>query len=249
MRGPLIALVTYHLAPGRVTGWDSGAYGVHDLYVAALRRAGGVPVLLPPGDEAGPEEVLAPFDGLLLAGGGDVDPRRYAAERHPETAKVDAERDELEIGLVRAADEAGLPTLAICRGAQVTNVAFGGTLLQHLPDDPARTCHESERSGADHRHAVKLAESSRLAELSGAATLDVVSRHHQGIEHVGEGLVAVGWSDDGLVEAVERSGGWTLAVQWHPEVTAAVEPAQQGLFDALVREASARGRSSRRVVG
>jgi gamma-glutamyl-gamma-aminobutyrate hydrolase PuuD len=237
MAGPLIAVVAYHLPPGRVKGWESGAYAVHDLYVDAVRRAGGVPMLVPPGQDGSPEELLEPFDGLLLVGGGDVEPKRYGAHPHPETKAVDRGRDELEISLVRAADASDLPTLAVCRGAQVTNVAFGGTLVQHLPDDPGRMSHQSGQSGTDHRHEVKIADSSRLAQAAGAVTVDVVSRHHQGIERVAEGLIPVAWSDDGLIEAVERAEGWTLAVQWHPEVTAAADRSAQALFDALVQQA------------
>jgi putative glutamine amidotransferase len=237
MKGPLIAVVTYHLPAGRVTRWETGAYAIHDLYVDAIRRAGGVAVLLPPGLDEEPQELLGPFDGLLLAGGGDVEPERYGAERHPETRAVDPARDELEIGLVRAASTTGLPALAICRGAQITNVAFGGTLLQHVPDDSSRTSHPAGEDGADHRHGVTLAESSRLAVASGSTSVDVVSRHHQAIDRVGEGLVPSGWSDDGLVEAVETPDARIVAVQWHPEVSAPADPAAQGLFDALVAAA------------
>ncbi len=240
MAEPLIALVTYHLPPGRVSGWSSGAYAVHDLYVDAVRRAGGRPVLLPPAADGGPDDLAASFDGLLLVGGGDVAPTEYGAEAHPETSSVDPARDGLEIGLVRAADATGLPTLAICRGAQVVNVAFGGTLLQHLPDDPARISHRSDEGMPERLHEVKVLESSQVAASCGGVVVRGVSRHHQGIDRVGEGLDPVAWAEDGLVEAVERSHGWLVAVQWHPEVTAAKDSAAQGLFDALVHQAAHR---------
>lgn len=240
MPGPVIAVVTYHLPPGRVTGWSSGAYAVHDLYADAVRRAGGRPVLLPPTLDDPVNELAASFDGFLLVGGGDVDPAAYGADRHPHTSGVDPDRDRLEIELLRAADAGDVPTLAICRGAQVTNVAFGGTLFQHLPDDPDRRSHRSEDGEPERVHQVTIDESSRVAAACGRPVVRGVSRHHQGIDRVGDGLVPVAKSDDGLVEAVERPDGWLLAVQWHPEVNAAEDPTAQGLFDALVRQAGAR---------
>jgi putative glutamine amidotransferase len=234
VRGPLIALVSYHLDAGRVTHWDDGAYAVPDLYVDAVRRAGGRPVLLPGPDDVAPDEILERFDALLLVGGGDVDPARYGAgERHRDVYGVDPERDELEIDLLRAADRSEVPTLAICRGIQVMNVAFGGTLHQHLPDVSGFEHHRLP-SGEPFVHDVKVSEGTRLAQASGSVALRCWSAHHQGVDEVGEGLAPVGWSDDGLVEALERDRGWMLAVQWHPERTAADDPTQQALFDALV---------------
>ena len=237
VRAPLIALPSYHLASGRVTRWDRGAYAVPDSYVEAVRRAGGRPVLLPAPDDAGPEEILDAFDALLLVGGGDVEPVRYGAdERHPAVYGVDPQRDQLEIDLIRHADRSELPTLAICRGVQVVNVAFGGTLHQHLPDVPRLDQHRFP-AGHSFQHEVKVAEGTRLAEAAGSVALQCLSAHHQGVDEVGDGLVPVGWSGDGLVEALERDHGWMVAVQWHPEETAADDPTQQSLFDALVAEA------------
>ena len=240
MRAPLIALPSYHLAPGRVTRWDRGAFAVPDSYVEAVRRAGGRPVLLPAPDDAGPEELLAAFDALVLVGGGDVDPARYGAgQRHPDVYGVDQERDQLEIDLIRHADRSELPTLAICRGIQVLNVAFGGTLHQHLPDVPHLDQHRFP-AGHSFLHEVKAAEGTRLAEAAGSVALQCLSAHHQGVDEVGEGLVPVAWSGDGLIEALERDRGWIVGVQWHPEETAADDPAQQSLFGALVAEARRR---------
>jgi putative glutamine amidotransferase len=228
---PLIGVATYHLEPGRVSGWDTGAYGVPDSYVAALRRAGARAILLP-----GPEgiDLLDRVDGLLLAGGGDVNPSRYGRDPHPAVYGVDEERDEFEIDLVRAADNDRTPTLAICRGAQVVNVAFGGTLHQHLPDLGQLDPHQ------DLVHDVKVSESSRLFAASRASVLRSSSSHHQGIDLLGEDLVPVAWAGDGLIEAVERPEGWLLAVQWHPEATADSDSAQQSLFDAFVEQAGRR---------
>jgi putative glutamine amidotransferase len=132
-----------------------------------------------------------------------------------------------------------MPTLCICRGMQVINVAFGGTLVQHLPDDDRFMAHGTP-SGADELlHDVKLAAGSRIAAAAASEVVACSSHHHQGVDRLGEGLVATGWSEDGLVEAIEREAGWMIAPQWHPEDTAERDHAQQGLFDELVRRAAA----------
>jgi putative glutamine amidotransferase len=236
---PLIALVSYRLAPGRVTTWDTGAYAVPDEYVAALDRAGARASLLAGHADGEPESLLQRFDGLLLVGGGDVAPERFGStERHPDVYGVDTERDEFEVDLVMAADRMGVPTLAICRGIQVMNVSFGGTLHQHLPDVEGFDRHRRPAM-AGFMHEVKVAESSRLTEASGASALQCYSAHHQGLDRLGEALTPIGWAEDGLVEAIERPDGWMVGVQWHPERTAAEDPSQQALFDALVARARA----------
>ena len=133
MTAPLIAIPTYHLGPGQVGNWQ-GAYALPEPYVAALRAAGARTALLPPSQPAEPEEVLGPFDGLLLA----IEPARYGAAAHPAQYGTDPDRDQLELALVREAVRLGIPTLGICRGVQLLNVAFGGTLVQHLPELPGR---------------------------------------------------------------------------------------------------------------
>lgn len=237
MTKPNVAVVAYHLSPGRVSYWQVGGFGVPEHYVHAVRRAGGRPTLVLPGDDTLPKELLLPFDALLLVGGGDVEPARYGQEPHASVYGVEPDRDVLEIELLREADRSEMPTLAICRGMQVMNVAFGGTLIQHLPDHDAYLSHGTP-SGRDHlAHDVKAAPGSRLAEAAGAEVLTCSTHHHQGVDHIGEGLSPTGWSEDGLVEAVERDGGWMLGVQWHPEDTASEDPRQQALFDALVGQA------------
>jgi putative glutamine amidotransferase len=234
---PEVAVVAYHLRPGRVTYWQVGGYGVPENYIDAVRRAGGRPTLVLPGDDRSPAELLDRFDGLLLVGGGDVEPRRYGQEPREEIYGVEADRDGFEIDLLHEADRRAMPALGICRGMQVLDVAFGGTLIQHLPSDDRFMAHGTP-SGADELlHDVKLEPGSRTAA---AASVDVVacsSHHHQGIDTVGDGLVATGWSEDGLVEALEREAGWIVGVQWHPEDTAASDPAQHGLFEAFVARA------------
>jgi gamma-glutamyl-gamma-aminobutyrate hydrolase PuuD len=239
MPGPLVAIPTYHLAWGRITDWSRGGYALPEPYVDAVRRAGGRPVLVPAPDPGGVGAVLDMCDALLLAGGGDVEPSRAGGSAHPAVYGVDAERDELELGLVAAAARAGVPTLAICRGFQVANVAFGGTLLPHLPDVDGLRPHGTPVGGKSVYHDVKVAAGSALEAVGGAEIRDCVSHHHQGVDRVGDGLVAVAWSDDGLVEGLERDGGegFFVAVQWHPEMSAHTDPVQQRLFDALVAAA------------
>jgi putative glutamine amidotransferase len=235
---PEIALVAYHLRPGRVSLWQVGGYGLPENYVDAVRRAGGRATLVLPGDDREPGELLERVHGLLLVGGGDVEPARYGAPAHPETYGVEPDRDELEIALLHEADRRRTPTLCICRGMQVLNVAFGGTLLQHLPDEDRFGPHGVPSGEEGVVHDVKLASGSRIASAAGAEFVSCFSHHHQGVDRIGDGLVPTGWSPDGLVEALERPDGWMVGAQWHPEDTADRDPAQQALFDELVRRAS-----------
>lgn len=242
---PLVAVPTYHLPAGRVIDWPRGGYAVPDGYVTSLGRTGVRPLLLPPSPSLAPEEALAPFDGLLLAGGGDLDPTLYGAgEPHAAVYGVDPVRDEMELALVLAAIAVGLPTFAICRGMQVLNVALGGTLHQHLPDLSGLDLHGHPTGQSSVLHEVKVAGGSRLAAACGREVLRCTSLHHQGVDRLADGLVAVAWSGDGLVEAVEpveptepvgHPRGWMVGVQWHPEMTAAEDPDQQALFDEFAR--------------
>jgi putative glutamine amidotransferase len=240
MTAPLIAVVGYRLPEGRVTHWPWAAVAVPAQYVEAVRRAGGRPVILPPGEaDAGATDALGAFDGLLLVGGGDVEPERYGAERHPNLYGVDGSRDEMELALVRGADRTGVPLLAICRGCQVVNVAFGGTLHQHIPDLPDTVQH-GVPGGGEVLNQVSVEDPSVLARTCGASILAASCHHHQAIDRVGDGLTVSARAADGLIEAVERPEGFLLGVQWHPEDTAANDPAQQALFDALVAHAAGR---------
>jgi putative glutamine amidotransferase len=238
MNVPQVAVVAYHLRPGRVSFWNVGGYGVPENYIDAIRRAGGRPALLLPGDDTPVEEMLESFDALLLVGGGDVEPSRYGRQPHAEVYGLEPDRDGLEMALLRDADRREMPTLAICRGMQVMNVAFGGTLIQHLPDHTEYLEHGTP-SGQDLvRHDVKLAPDSRIAEAAGAEVLSCSTHHHQGVEGLGEGVSASGWSEDGLVEALEREGGWMVGVQWHPEDDAKRDPTHQAVFDTLIAKAA-----------
>jgi len=238
----VVAVPAYSLEPGRVSRWwDSAAVALPMQYVAAIRRAGGRTVLIAGGDGASPEEILEPFDALLLAGGGDVDPARYGQEPHETVYGVDRARDELESGLVHAAVEREIPALCVCRGMQVANVALGGTLVQHIPDVAGLGDHGRPPEGPI-LHEVTVDEGTLLRRIVGDETIRAASHHHQAIDRLGEGLRVSGRSDDGLVEAFETPGGWLVGVQWHPEETAGEDPAQQALFDAFVAAASVRER-------
>jgi putative glutamine amidotransferase len=200
--------------------WDQAAVLLPRSYVDVVGEAGGLPLLLPPDPAAAdlPGEVLDGIDALILTGGSDLDPSSYGADPHPATVRTRPERDRFEIALARAAVERDLPLLGICRGMQVLNVARGGALVQHLPDELGDERHEPE-PGRFAEHEVRLEPGSLAARATGAERLSVKTHHHQGVDELGEGLVASGWSDaDGIVEAIELPGdGFTLGVLWHPE--------------------------------
>ena len=158
---------------------------------------------------------------------------------------MDPHRDELEIALVHEAARRDLPTLAVCRGIQVVNVARGGTLHQHVPDLPGVLAHRPDASlgSTPVMHDVAVDHGSRVAEATGRTLLRCASHHHQAVDRLGDGLQVVGRSEDGVIEAVEGDDGWLVAVQWHPELTAAEDPTQQALFDALAERARERSRA------
>jgi putative glutamine amidotransferase len=234
MDRPRIGITTYPRRGERL------AFSMPSAYVDAVRAAGGLPFLLPPGEEA-PAELLEHVDGLVFSGGGDLHPGRFAAEQHPTVYGVSEERDAFELALMQAALERRTPTLAICRGLQVLNVVLGGDLHLHLPEVTGNEV-PHRRSGASAvLHPVQLAEDSDLAVLYGRHALEVQSWHHQAVDRLGRGLRAVGWAADGTVEAVELPGeSWLLAVQWHPELDAEAGRPGHPLFGALTRRAAAR---------
>jgi putative glutamine amidotransferase len=203
-----------------------------------LREVGGLAVLITPG-EVEAEALLERLDGLMLTGGGDLDPNAFGGAAHGENYSVSPERDESELELLRGALGAALPTLAICRGMQVLNVALGGDLHPHLPDvvGEAVSHRASETEAA--RHPVRVEPGSALAGLLAGEDLEAVpSWHHQGVRRVGTGLRAVAWAPDGVVEALELVGEpQVTAVQWHPELAGAGAEGQ-GLFRQLVERAA-----------
>jgi putative glutamine amidotransferase len=233
---PLIGITTY---PRQAD--PRGAFRLPSAYVDAVRRAGGVAVMLPPeGEEVG--ELIDRLDGFVLSGGGDVQPELYGGEEHPLIARVDAGRDVFEIALVRAVIAAEVPALHICRGCQVLNVALGGTLHEHLPDVVGETLvHREATPEGEERHAVEVEPGSRLAAVMEQTRPEPVSSHHQAPDRVAPPLRVVARAEDGTIEALELPGHpWLLGVQWHPELSAAEDPSQQRLFDSLVEAARRR---------
>jgi putative glutamine amidotransferase len=208
------------------------------VYLDALERAGGRPVVLHPVklERGAGEDWLAAFHGLVLIGGGDLDPSFYGQAPAPQVYGVDTVRDVFEIELARAALELGKPLLAICRGIQVVNVALGGTLDQHIIGRPGIEEHGVPGGGVPVLHTIRVDPESGLGRVMGVGEAVSSCHHHQAIATLGDGLQPVAWTDDGIIEAVEGPDG-LIAVQWHPEDTAANDPAQQSLFTALVDRA------------
>lgn len=238
---PLIAVAGRSAIAGKVSR-DSVAFAGR-RYMDSVLRAGGEPVVVTPqhitADVA--RDLVSRFDGLLLMGGPDVDPELYGQEPHPKVYGVDRFQDDFEIGLLRAALELNVPVLAVCRGIQLINVALGGTLIQHI-DESKGPQHKPSRFPADAEfavHDITVKEGSKVHKALGTTHISGASFHHQGLETLGNGLLAVGWSSDGLVEAVEHTDRWLLGVQWHPEDTAHEDPPHQSLYNAFVRAASA----------
>jgi putative glutamine amidotransferase len=220
-------------------------------YLESIWRAGGIEMMLAPRiiDVSDARDILRRADGLILVGGGDVDPSLYGQSAHDSVYDVEPTSDALEMSLALAAIELRIPMFAICRGMQVLNVALGGTLHQHITRAPGIGPHGDPREGAA-VHAVDVAEGSTLAGCVGdASSIDRCwSYHHQAIDRLADGLVVSARSSDGTIEAAEladRSSAWTLAVQWHPERTSDSDPLQQGLFDELVRQAGNRVSAAR----
>ena len=225
---PIIGITTYGED-------DNGSYTLPREYVDSVRRAGGVALLLPPGESA-LHVVQGRLDGLILAGGGDIDPSVYGGDHHESVYMVDADRDRMEIRLAQLAIERQIPTLAICRGAQIVAVAEGGTLYEHIPDVYGEELLHRLPPREPTAHEVRVVHDSRLAGILGQTSCATASWHHQALKTVPATLRIVAHAPDGVMEAFEMCAHhWLFGVQWHPELTADKDPAQQRLFDALVQ--------------
>jgi len=229
---PVIGISAY-AERARWASWEEKATLVPQAYVDRVVASGCVPVVLPA--VPGVERVVARLDGLLLTGGGDLDPALYAASPHPRTTRVHPDRDAAELALLDAAFAARLPILGICRGLQVLNVFRNGTLCQHLPETVG---HDGHSPGPRHygMQPVRVSPGSRVATILDRGAPTVPCHHHQAIDRLGADLIASAWSDDGTIEAVELADyPFGIAVQWHPEVDG-----DDSLFRALAAAASAR---------
>lgn len=213
--------------------------GCDSDYVSAIIRAGGAPLLLPPhGDRAATRDAIGAADALLLSGGGDIHSLCYGAQPHPKSRAQDAARDATELSAVDFALKKGLPILGIARGAQLLNVAHGGTLVQHLPDKAAGAVkHNSEGLAGLLLHSVAIDDNSILRELFGAGEMAVNSFHHQAIDVLGAGLKVTARAPDGVIEAIESEDGRCLGVQFHPEECALLYPSFDAIFSWLVKRA------------
>ncbi|HEV2999199.1 MAG TPA: gamma-glutamyl-gamma-aminobutyrate hydrolase family protein [Solirubrobacteraceae bacterium] len=223
MAVPLIAITTSELRKPGSSEVATSAHrqepgGRRDMalamaYPSAIERGGGAPLVIPPfAAERDVETILDRVDGLLVSGGPDIDPCLYGEPPHPKLGPTDVGLDRFEIGLVRRALERDLPLLGICRGAEVLNVARGGTLVQHVDG------HRQEEEGRIATQDVRVEEGSRLADVLGETRIRVNTFHHQAVERLGGGVRAVAWADDGVVEAIELAGlDFAIGVQWHAE--------------------------------
>jgi putative glutamine amidotransferase len=235
-RHPLVAVTA-------TTRLDDGVARVRlsTAYLHAVEAAGLTPVVIPPlASDADAAAILDVAAGLLLTGGEDVDPARYGAAPHPRLGNVHANRDATELALVDAARERRLPTLAICRGIQVLNVALGGTLIQDIPSErPSTIDHDRDGPRQTRTHDVRMTPDSRLREIIGRDQILVNSFHHQAIDAVAPGLAVTAVAPDGVIEAVELSRDnpwWVIGIQWHPEdLVETKEPWDKALFAAFAR--------------
>ncbi|WP_405754381.1 gamma-glutamyl-gamma-aminobutyrate hydrolase family protein [Streptomyces sp. NBC_01020] len=228
MSQPLIGISTY-LEEARWGVWSLPAAVLPAGYHRLVQRAGGLAALLPPDSPSAAASAVARLDGLVIAGGADVEPARYGAAAHPRTGPPALDRDAWELALIGAALECGVPLLGVCRGLQLLNVALGGTLVQHLEG-------HAGAPGVFGRHVIRPVPGTLLGRTL-PEPVSVPTYHHQAVDRLGRGLLGSAYAEDGTVEALELPGAraFTLAVQWHPEagddtrvVAALVAAAREG---------------------
>ena len=245
---PLIAIAGRQGAPSRVSR-DSVCFAGR-RYLDSVLRAGGEPVVISPQpiDDDESDDLISRFDGLILMGGGDVNPALYGQEVGPHMYGVLESQDHFEASLLRAALRHAKPVLAICRGMQLANVVLGGTLVQDLSELPNAAELVDHKPtgfpvGAEYTlHEVRLENDSILAHAVGGTSIQGASFHHQGIGTLAPGFKPAGWAPDGLLEAIEHEDHWLVGVQWHPEDTSADDPQQQRIYEAFVDRARSSSR-------
>lgn len=231
MAKPLIGITTYNAK----NKFERDIAAVQHTYIRAVAQGGGIPVLIPAIlDDEDRFELYSSLQGILFSGGGDISIKYFNGEDHPEIHDVDDYRDVTELSLLKKSVTDGKPFLAICRGVQVMNVALGGTLYTHIPDQFSTTIEHSQDEFTTLIHPVNIDETSRMAEIFGETLLTVNSLHHQGLKDVASSLRVVGHAPDGMIEAVELSDHpYAMGVQWHPEWLTD-QPVMRRLFKSFV---------------
>ncbi len=213
---------------------ETGEYRLPSLYIDSVRRAGGLPLLIPPDAEEA-TTVCERLDGVILTGGGDIGPKTYQGTDHEQIYNVDEERDQGEFRVAEVILSQHIPTLAICRGIQILNVLLGGTLHEHLPETYGEEILHRRPPRVACRHNVDIMPGTKLDSIIGQTEVEIVSWHHQALKDVAKDMVITARSKDGVIEGIEiDSHPWLVGVQWHPELSAEEDPLQQKLFDALV---------------
>jgi len=226
---PLIGLTTYGAK-------ENHEYSLPSQYIECVRRAGGIPVLLPPGENQ-IKELCKSLDGIILSGGGDIHVDHYKGKTHSQVYMVDEQRDETELAVMKIILEENIPALCICRGLQILNIFFGGTLHEHLPEFFGEKLLHRLPPRETTRHNVEISQGSKLHSIVECRQMEIVSWHHQAVDKIPDELTITARSKDGVVEGLELDNHrFLVAVQWHPELSAAKDKLQQKLFNALITE-------------
>lgn len=244
-RRPVIGIPA-DFAPAPDTTISHPRWLLNETYVSAVYDLDGLPLILPVLPPEG-DQLVTMLDGLILSGGGDIDPVHFGQPPHPDLGGVSPERDDLELRMFAAARQHGLPVLAICRGIQLINVAMGGTLIQDIPAQaPSDIQHRQHLNGLardDVSHGVHLEPDSLLAGIYGASDIQTNSYHHQAIDRLADGLVITGRAGDDIIESVESAhahdGDFLVGVQWHPETLYRRHTVHARPFQALLAAAAA----------
>ena len=224
---PIIGITTYR-------NLKDGGHFLPGGYVESVHKAGGIPVLLASG-KTDMERILQSVDGLIFAGGGDINPAVYGGPAHPSIDRVDPVRDTFEIELAKRVFNSTIPVLGICRGFQLLALASGGELITHIPDEFGEKIKHKAADGESIKHSVQVEENSQLAIITGRTKFEVESKHHQAIRKISDDWQVTAKSDDGIIEAIEnKKHPWMISVLWHPEMSLD-DLNQQGIFKGLVK--------------